>query len=67
MIFIEPADPKAYDTLQYKIAMMVCGVSDWIQQVVNVTCAQQSVNSAYVCELTSVNRERERDITVVYY
>jgi len=58
MISIEPADPKAYDTLQYKIVMMVCGVIDWIQQVVNVTCAQQSVNSAYVCELTSVNRER---------
>ena len=51
MISIEPAGPKAYDTLQYKIVMMVYGVSDWIQQVVNVTCAQQSVNSAYVCEL----------------
>jgi len=58
MMSIEPADPKAYDTLQYKTVMMVCGVSDWIQQVVNVTCAQQSVNSGYVCELTSVNRER---------
>jgi len=53
MISVEPADPKAYDTLQYKIVMMVCGVSDWKQQVVNMTCAQQSVNSAYVCELPS--------------
>ena len=58
MISIEPADPKAYDTVQYKIVMMVCGVSDWKQQVVYVTCAQQSVNSAYIYELTSVNRER---------
>ena len=58
MTSIEPADLKAYDNLQYKIVTMVCGVSDWKQQVVNVTFAQQSVNSEYVCELASVNSER---------
>jgi len=42
------AGPAGHPTtaLFNKIVMMVCGVSDWIQQVVNVTCAQQSVNSA---------------------
>ena len=65
IIFIEPADPKAYDTLQYKIAMMVCGVSDWIQQVVNVTNVHNSLSIAHM--FVNLHLWTERDIPVVYY
>ena len=61
MISIEPADPKAYDTLQYKIVMMVCGVSDWI----HVTHVHNSLSIADM--FVNLHLWTERDIPVVYY